>query len=238
MAGGVVPEDWVAGCIDGHRRLETLLTTTLDDDVARQPSRLPGWSVGHVVTHIARNADGHTRVVEAAAAGDVALMYPGGAEGRAADIEAGSVRGAHELLADVTASQRRLESAWAALSHAAWAEGLGLRSGNKPSTVSDMAFLRWREVEVHHADLGLASPDHWDVLPPAYLDQEWRETTARLADRVPEGMTLVLVPGDRTSRAFGTGDKVVHVRGSGGRLLAWLLGRGGDPTWPALAPWS
>jgi maleylpyruvate isomerase len=234
---GQVPEEWVGGCIDGHRRLETLLTASLSDAVARQPSLLPGWSVGHVLTHIARNADAHTRVVEAAAAGEVAPMYPGGAEGRAADIEAGSGRGAHELLADVIAAQRHLETAWAGLSHEAWADGLGLRSGPRPTTVADMAFIRWREVEVHHADLGLAHPDHWDVLPPAYLDQEWRETTARLAERVPEGMTLVLVPGDRPSRAFGAGEKVVHVRGSGGRLLAWLLGRGGDPTWPELAPW-
>ncbi len=29
----------------------------LSDDQAREPSLLPGWSRGHVLTHIARNAD-------------------------------------------------------------------------------------------------------------------------------------------------------------------------------------
>jgi uncharacterized damage-inducible protein DinB len=31
--------------------------TTLSDAEAREPSLLPGWSRGHVLTHIARNAD-------------------------------------------------------------------------------------------------------------------------------------------------------------------------------------
>ena len=29
----------------------------LTDDQAREPSLLPGWSRGHVLTHLARNAD-------------------------------------------------------------------------------------------------------------------------------------------------------------------------------------
>lgn len=41
---------------------------------ARQPSRLPGWSVGHVLTHLARNADAHTRRLEASPDDRRALM--------------------------------------------------------------------------------------------------------------------------------------------------------------------
>jgi maleylpyruvate isomerase len=39
-----------------QRALESTLET-LTDQQAREPSRLPGWSRGHVVTHLARNAD-------------------------------------------------------------------------------------------------------------------------------------------------------------------------------------
>ena len=31
----------------------------LTDDGARGPSRLPGWTRGHVLTHLGRNADGN-----------------------------------------------------------------------------------------------------------------------------------------------------------------------------------
>ena len=33
----------------------------LDDAQIRRASLLPEWSIGHVLTHLARNADGHSR---------------------------------------------------------------------------------------------------------------------------------------------------------------------------------
>ena len=41
------------------RATARLLATarTLDDDAVRAPSPLPGWTRGHVLTHVARNAD-------------------------------------------------------------------------------------------------------------------------------------------------------------------------------------
>lgn len=38
----------------------------LCDAAVRAPSRSPGWTVGHVLTHVARNADSHVRRTEAA----------------------------------------------------------------------------------------------------------------------------------------------------------------------------
>ena len=54
----------------------------LSDDVARRPSRLPGWTVGHVLTHIARNADSLVWRLEGAARGELRDQYPGGLEQR------------------------------------------------------------------------------------------------------------------------------------------------------------
>lgn len=64
----------------------------VSDGQARQPSLLPGWSLGHVLTHLARNADGHTGQFRAASRGEAAQQYPGGPAQRARDIEAGAGR--------------------------------------------------------------------------------------------------------------------------------------------------
>ena len=96
-------------------------------------------------------------------------------------------------MSDVLTSHRRLEEAWVAASHEVWAEGLGVRNAGR-TTVSDFVFLRWREAEVHAADLGMTDPDEpgsdpWDLLPQTYLDHELAEMTAGLAPRLPDGIT-------------------------------------------------
>ena len=41
---------------------ERLLATARELDIAA-PSLLPGWTRGHVITHIARNADGYVNLL-------------------------------------------------------------------------------------------------------------------------------------------------------------------------------
>ena len=77
------------------------------------PSLLPGWTRGHLLTHIARNADSFVRVLDAARRGAVAAQYEGGVEGRNADIEAGSTRDWDSLVADVRSSAWRLDDVFA-----------------------------------------------------------------------------------------------------------------------------
>ncbi|MFM8776484.1 MAG: maleylpyruvate isomerase N-terminal domain-containing protein, partial [Actinomycetota bacterium] len=48
----------VSGCAEAHQRLLTALGS-LTDDQCREDSLLPNWSRGHVLTHLARNADSH-----------------------------------------------------------------------------------------------------------------------------------------------------------------------------------
>ena len=233
-----VPREWIDGCIGAQRRLEAAVQH-VTDDIARRPSLLEGWTVGHVLAHLARNADSHRGMVEGAQRGEVAPQYPGGRDERERGIQEGAGRPAAELIADVTESNRRLEAAWAATNEEAWATGLGDRRRG-PTTIADSAWQRWREVELHMIDLGLTDVGGpgWEDLSDGYLDVEYREAVAELGGRVPDGTTVVLVPGDRPSRAIGAGGQVVVVRAAPRQLLAWLVGRGGEPSWPRLGPWG
>jgi maleylpyruvate isomerase len=58
---------------------------------AREPSLLPNWTRGHVLTHLARNAEGGTRLLNWALTGVPGYEYPS-VDDRAAAIEAGAGR--------------------------------------------------------------------------------------------------------------------------------------------------
>ena len=159
-----------------HIRLGMTITRLTDDD-ARRPSLLPGWTVGHVLTHLARNADSHVRLLEGAARGEVADQYAGGDAQRAADIEAGAGRPAAELVADVLEAAARLERTWDNTPEEVWRIGEG-RVSSGVWAVAELPFRRWREVEVHHVDLDLGyGPADW---PDAYVEEELARTVAGL----------------------------------------------------------
>jgi maleylpyruvate isomerase len=206
-------QEHVNGCAGAHRtlvsHLESMLAAgTIDDAAVRAPSRLPGWSVGHVLAHLSRNADSHTRVIDGVLRGEVLDQYEGGAAGRNAEIESGAVRPAAEQVDDVRHSIARLELAWARCADAGWpGTWRSPMAGERPA--HELPFRRWREVEVHHADLGLAGFgfDDWSQ---RYVAEELRMRTMEWSSRNPMGLTslpqaaLSLSPTQR---------------------LAWLLGR-------------
>ena len=101
-------------CAAAHQRLLADLDSLEDAEVGR-PSLLPGWTVGHVLTHLARNADSQRHVLEAAVQGEPAERYPGGREQRSGDIEAGAGRPAAALVEDVRRTIWQLEAAWPAV---------------------------------------------------------------------------------------------------------------------------
>lgn len=194
----------VHGAVAAHARLIADLATLTDEQAAR-PSLLPGWSIGHVLTHIARNADSHVPMLEAANRGDTVAQYPGGIDQRNADIEAGAGRPAAALIADVVASNARLEAAWAAMTTDGWT-GQGL-SPFGPVAVEDLPFRRWRETVVHQCDLGLSYT--WRDWPADYVRLELARMTMLWASRRPMGLTtlpaeaMVLTDHERTAWLIG-----------------------------------
>jgi len=162
------PTDWIDGCTRAHTALLADLED-LTDTQACQPSLLPDWSVGHLLTHIARNADSVVRRLEGSIRGEVLTQYAGGIEGRAADIAAGAHRSAAELVADVRASADAVDRLITTLPPTVW-DARSLTSRGVEEDSRAVVFSRWREVAVHHGDLGLhAAP----VPLPADLVAEW-----------------------------------------------------------------
>lgn len=113
----MVPEPPAAPVEDLRRvhEAQTLLMAAVGSLPDRQVARathLPGWTVGHVLTHVAHNADSHRRRAEAAVTGDVIDRYPGGPKGRAADIGAGPRLPEGAVLPSRGALDDREELAW------------------------------------------------------------------------------------------------------------------------------
>ncbi|MGH2475644.1 MAG: maleylpyruvate isomerase family mycothiol-dependent enzyme [Candidatus Limnocylindrales bacterium] len=188
----------VAGAAAAHQRLLGRLDSLGEFD-AREPSLLPGWTLGHVLTHLARNADSGIRML------DGLEQYEGGAAGRHADIEAGAGRPAGDLVADVWASIWRLEQRWA--QERAWdGPPASATAGEVPRV--GLPFRRWRETEVHHADLGAGYT--FADMPSEYVRLDLRLMEMLWKARQPMGLTPL--PDAVLTRP-------PHER------LAWLMGR-------------
>ena len=164
---GEPPTDDLAGVAAAFARL-TEATATMSDADARGPSRLPGWTRGHVLTHLARNADGQRRMVEGACRDEVLDQYPGGNEQRAADIEAGAGRPIDLLRADVLESQAALDAAWSRVDGEVWDRLTNARAGARP--LRDGVLARRREVSVHLVDLDVGVEP--SGLPAGYLERD------------------------------------------------------------------
>ncbi len=212
-----------------HTRLVSDLRA--DDFDPRAASVLPDWSIGHVLTHIARNADSFTGMFEAAAQGETRAQYPGGAEQRRRDIEAGAPRSREALVDDVAGACARLEAACDAATDAVWRDGLG-RVTDGEIALRELPSRRRKEVVVHHRDLGLAyGAADW---PADFVTDELPRVLETLPRRLPDGITVRLEDVD-SGEALTSG--AVVVRGSRAALIDWLTGRGTIDGAPQLAPW-
>jgi maleylpyruvate isomerase len=219
-------------------------TTGLSDARAREPSLLPGWTRGHVLTHIARNADGLRNLLIWARTGTETPMYAS-AESRSADIEAGAGRPGAALAADVGESAAAFAAEAASLPGDAWAVPVRTLNG-PPFPARGVLERRLSEVEIHHVDLAAGyGPADW---PDDFLIEALPRVAESFAGRddVPPG--VLWAEGVKDSFRIGpdqAGPSRVVIRGQPADLLAWLLGRGDGTTLtvasrgplPALPPW-
>jgi maleylpyruvate isomerase len=216
----------VLEAVDRHTRL--LLHTARGLDDPRSPSLCDGWTLGHVLTHVARNADGLAALIRSAVEGTGETMYAS-EEARDADIEAGSSRSSEELVEDVERGAGVLAEHLPRLrpDHA------DLRLERTPGMflvrAGRIPFMRLREVAYHHVDLdaGFTFDDIEPELQRRFLDEEVRRL--RSSEVVPD-LTLRTTEGEDWTVGAGT----VSVVGTAAGLLGWLArgltdGVSGDP---------
>ncbi len=189
----------------------------LSDDDCRAPSRLPGWSRGHVLTHLARNADAIRGAIENAMAGQPAVMYPGGPAQRDADIAAGAERGALALIEDLDLACSRLWSTCDDLTPQVAASAVEGRPG---LTIGDLPVARLYELVIHQVDLdvGFGIDDIPTHVVPVLLDWACRRRSA-----VPG---VELHPSDAAGSFTIGSDPVVEITAPAADLLGWITERG------------
>jgi maleylpyruvate isomerase len=198
----------------------------LTDDQARGPSLLPGWTRGHVLTHVARNSEGGTRLLAWARTGVPSYEYRS-VVARAAAIEEGAGRPAAELAEDVRATAAAFATAAAAVPRDAW-DRLVTWTAGQQTPADQIVRSRLGEVLIHHVDLDTGyEPGCW----PAGFVAEMIPLAAgafRENPLVPVTIRLAATDTERVCQTgtIGAADGVA-VRGTEVDLLAWLLGRSG-----------
>ncbi|MBV2363912.1 maleylpyruvate isomerase family mycothiol-dependent enzyme [Streptomonospora nanhaiensis] len=206
---------------DATRRLLDTVAAMRPDQVG-EPSLLPDWTRGHVLAHLARNADALTGVLEGAQEGRAAAMYAS-EEARAQGIADGAGRPPRDQAADIEATAERFARAARETGGAAWGFEVVHRSGAR-FPASALPWKRLAEVEYHHVDLDLGyRPKDW---PEEFVGHELALLAGRFA--VAEEVPPVLLRVAETGAEFRIGaaaGPAVTAEGAAGDLLAWLAGR-------------
>ena len=194
-------------CREAQARLLQRVAALTDEDIELR-SLLPGWTVGHVLTHLARNADAHTRRLSGALNGRDVPKYASGQSQREAEIKEGARRSAAEIIRDLADSLLQLEEVFIQSSAAGWPNGHFMGGGHYGA--AGCPAHRLREVEMHHVDLGLGyMPSDW---PAEYVAWDLPVLLATVPERLAS-MT--------EQREF----------------MAWLAGRGSLHSRTRLSPW-
>ncbi len=202
---------------DVDQATDELLRTVADLDPAQvsAPSLLPGWTIGHVLTHVARNAEAQINLLNWARTGVETPMYPT-PTARAEGIEAGAARPLHEQIEDIRATHERFDDACAAMPAQAWTVHLAAMGWSAAA----IPWSRLREVAVHHVDLGVG-----------YTPADWSEAFALRLLR--EIVILAKTPamhlrpyGLAHALTIGADPNAPTIGGPTRSLAAWLAGRG------------
>ena len=216
--GVMIPSDVVVA-MDSiewtHERLRTTLDPLTDAQVA-EASRLPGWTRGHVLAHLANLGVAVARQLQNAYSdAPVVPFYDGGMDGRNAAIEADAGLSVAEHVARVEAALDLVEGLLDLLDEAA----LARRTGFRDRSAAALVLAWWRETSIHLTDLDLGV-EHtmWGAALREHL-------VGYLSARVPAGVRLDLEPTDVDEPRYLGDGVTVKVTGAASDIVAWLAGR-------------
>jgi maleylpyruvate isomerase len=230
-----MPDPRLVELLDSGTRRLVRSVDAIPDDQWIQPSLLPGWSRSHVVAHLTLNAEGLSGALEGVHEGRRVPMYRSG-EARDADIA--------ELSKESPATLRdRFLGSTTVIGE--WVEELAdnladttidRTPGGRQFPASVVVHMRIREVEIHHADLGL---DYTAADWPA----EFVAMLLQFRTAAYDGTPFVGHATDLDqSWSFGAGGPTVS--GPGSALAWWVTGRGtgdgltsDDGRVPRMEPW-
>ena len=191
------------------------------------PSLLPGWTRAHVVAHLGLNAAAMSRALRGLVAADdedaPRTMYDSD-EQRADDIALLAAQDPSELRATLMAETTMLQESLDAIPPDQWEARVERTPGGRSMRAGSFAGMRWRELEIHHADLDAG-----------YSRADW---TTAFAEHLLDAMTKRLRPEHAfevkpldSSRTWVLGDggeaeyAVPVVTGPAADLGWWLSGR-------------
>ncbi|WP_431966504.1 maleylpyruvate isomerase family mycothiol-dependent enzyme [Nocardia sp. bgisy134] len=216
------PHDLLDQVADATARLLETVSGLRDGDVI-EPSLLPGWTRGHVLAHLARNADSLVNLLIWARTGIETPQYASSFV-REFDIDAGSPRPVAEQLRDIEAAANRWSALASTASRENWSATVRTRAG-RAIPAAEIAWMRLLEVEIHHVDLAASyTPADW---PASFVARALPRVTADLAKVLdPDTPPFDVRAADLDFAAsLAPGDPAHTVLGPAPSLLAWLIGR-------------
>lgn len=211
--------------VEAGTELFLMQVRKLDGTTVHEASALPGWTRGHVITHVARNADGIARLAGWARTGVEEPMY-GDQHPRNRDIDEGASRGLAEMETDVRESADRLAAALAQVSGDAWSARV--RTATREVEASYLPWMRAREIWLHAIDLDAGASDR--DLRPAFAERLLDDLVGDLSGR-PGMPALVLEAGDRVLEVPGCGEPI-RVASTPAAIACWMSGRPTSATRP------
>jgi maleylpyruvate isomerase len=211
----------VSWAADGQQEVERA-AANLDPAELRGSSRLEKWSRGHVLSHLARNADALVNLLTWARTGAESRMYSSPTD-REDGIAAGADRDLPEQLADLAAADARFLQAAAAVPEERRSSEV-ISGQGRQIPAHEVPWLRVREAWLHLVDLD-AGYDI-DILPEAMAWTLTADVAGWMTPRVKATADLQ-VDGHGTIRLGSGATASSVITGSPQRLAGWLTGRSG-----------
>jgi maleylpyruvate isomerase len=223
---------------DGQQALEAA-AASLDEAALQAPTNLDGWTRGHILGHVARNADALGNLLTWARTGVETPMYPSTqARSDGIDTTAGNPLAVQRR--DVRESAARL--AQAALALPEQRRSFEVRSAQgRPIAALEVPWMRNRELWLHHVDLDMGFTI--DDVPAEVAELLVTEVADWMSSRIDATVDLRIEGSGDVVRLGGPGSVTSVISARPQQLAGWLTGRLGSDELrstgpvPQLPPW-